>query len=155
EPCIMDRARLLPYMNHDYAYQHLTLACLQEIAGMDREKLAKLSPHETVNLVANVIRHHSLDPTQLAVLSRTANGGNDALHEGGFSGLIDYYAHAALNEKEPWLRPLVQSYFDSVRAFYKLDRDTAAELNAATTALKAGREVQAGAGFRQTTQTYF
>ena len=154
EPCIMDRARLLPYMNHDYAYQHLTLACLQEIAGMGREKLARLTPHETVSLVANVIRHHSLTPTQLAVLSRTANGGNGALHEDGFGGLIAYYAHAALNEKEPWLRPLVNSYFDSVRAFYSLDRGAASELNAASAALKAARKIPANAGFRQTAQTY-
>ena len=77
------------------------------------------------------------------------------MHEGGFTGVIHYYAHAALNEKGPWLRPLVQSYFDSVRAYYKLDHNTAAELDAASAALKAGRELRTGKGFRQTAQTYF
>ena len=128
EPCIMDRARLLPFLNHDYAYKHLTLAALKAVATMDREELARMTPRQAAKIAADVVQHHSLSPEQLTALGKIAEGGEKALKRDGFAGLIGYYEQQAVSDREGWLRPLVQSWLESAKEFYDLDAATARRL---------------------------
>jgi hypothetical protein len=128
EPAIMDRARLLPFLNRDYAYKHLTLAALKAVAAMDHNKLARLTPRQAAAVAADVVEHHSLTPAQLTALGKIAAGGEKVLKREGFADLIGYYEQAAVNDREGWLQPLVQSWFESAKEFYELDTATAKRL---------------------------
>jgi len=128
EPCIMDRARLLPFLNRDYAYKHLTLAALKAVAAMDHEKLARMTPHQAAELAADVVQHHSLSPGQLTALGKIATGGEKVLRKDSFAGLIGYYEQQAVSDREGWLHPLVQSWLESAKEFYELDAATSRRL---------------------------
>ncbi len=128
EPAIMDRARLLPFVNRDYAYKHLTLAALKAVAAMDHEALARMTPHQAAEIAADVVEHHSLSPEQLTALGKIAERGENVLKRDGFIGLIGYYEQAAVNDREGWLRPLVQSWLESAKEFYDLDASTTQRL---------------------------